>query len=1036
MLLRIICAFLLATSLAIGQQGWTVQFPSNGQIGVSPSAPITIHSSVPIDTAGWNGQDVPLVVLRDSIANATGPELRKQYRVAGQFTVVDEFTCTWTPRRLLPNTAYRCILGNQELTYTTAPEVATVVSCSVPVDAMRCDQAITIVMANPLPRGCDTDSVIIVEQLHQDGSWSTTPRAITIDDRSIHVVPIDRWQPNAQLRLRVRCSWYAGDARLDRTYEVMVRGATTVVCSGRLTSGEPITDEYGADLHRNSRVASSGDTVHLSAPRTVGPNLYFSHWESRDVPSINGDTTPVSRFTLSCTTMTRFCAVTAIYQRLDSVRIRCTIDSGTGRVMLYRMSGELIREITDSAVIDVAVNDGPLLCVASSTQTSTLLGWLYQGLKVQAGAIVIPTKRAVPMTSISVNPKFQTLQPSMQDIYRLRGSISDVDANPLFNVLDAVRFTTPYEYESSTPANRTMCVTAQRCWEIIGYLDHSVGVPIWFDKGLQDYCITSELLKPENHVVFFARRKVIDLRVESVLLGSEDPSNVLKNRAPHPETRIEVQREQDVAGQREWVSMTSTNCIIDGVSTSRFQVACGDNLRIVIHPATQRGQQWRWWSTLPKYAVPVGNGGTNPSRFALVVDADIAGFDATDCEGAPLGHREIRIQAAFRQQMIIESIGLRVRVNAQGERELARFEERWFDPLTYYDRDADEPSDGRHLEYIARRGTPIRVRFSLPLDPLSIFNRSVSAESFDNILLTDPNAEDLDFHVYADTNGNTNLLSSTGQFLDIVEFFVCEPHSRPRKQALHTGAIDLTVRSSIQSYSGDPLRAAQSFALRRMEVPGFGMKLRSIKLHNDGDWDLWPFVNRGEIYHAAYGGNLTPRRALLTDHGFTRMPSCNEQQGSIGECTTLHGDTDGPLSFGDHALWLQTSWMGLADLAWVRLSTWDEDCKDENDCLVNRMGDVIDSLRVRVAKYNVPIEMAALDWKALIPDLIKTGVDIIDALVVPDEQDDFLAECSVLEDSQTLWGMRNSQAPFMSRYHENADYEFRGQWYTARAVVR
>lgn len=1036
MLLRVICALLLAQTMAIGQQGWTVQFPSNGQIGVSPSAPITIHSSVPIDTAEWNRQDVPFFVLRDSIAHAVGPERRKQYRVAGQFSFTDEFTCTWTPRRLLPNTAYRCVLGNQEYVYTTAPDVPSVVSCSMPFGAMRCDQTISIVMTSPLPPGCVPDSVFIVEQLRQDGSWGIAPDAITFDDRTAYVTPIDRWQPNAQLRLRVRCSWYAGDASLDRTYECMVRGATTVVCNGRLTSGEPITDEYGADLHRNSRVGTFGDTIQLNVPRTVGPNLYFSHWESRDVPSINGDTMPVTLFPLSCETMNRFCAVTAVYQRLDSVRIRCTVDSVTGHVMLYRMSGELVREITDSAIVSVALNEGPFLCVASSAQTSILSGWVYQGQKLQAGAIVIPTKRAVPMSNLSVNPKFQTLQPSLQDIYRLRGSVTDVDADPLFNVTDAVRFTTPYEFESSTPAARTLCVTAQRCWEIIGYLDHAVGAPIWFDKGLQDYCITSELLKPENHVVFFVRRKVIDLRVESVLLGSEDPADVLRNRAPHPETRIEIQREQDVAGQREWVSLASTNCIIDGVSTTRFQVACGDNLRIVVHPATQRGQQWRWWNALPKYVVPAGNGGTQPSRYTLVVDTDIAGFDATDCEGAQLGHREIRIQAAFRQQMVIESIGLRVRVNAQGERQLARFEERWYDPLTYYDCDADEPTDGRHLEYIARRGTPIRVRFSLPLDPLSVFNRSVSAESFDNILLTDPHADDLDFHVYADTSGNTNLLSSTGQFLDVVEFFVCEPHSRPRKQALHTGAIDLTVRSSIQSYSGDPLRATQTFALRRMEMPGFGMKLRSMKLHSDGDWDLWPFVNRGEIYQAAYGGNLTPRRALLTDHGFTRMPSCEEQQGSSGECTTLHGDTDGPLSFGDHALWLQTSWMGLADLSWVRLSTWDEDCKDEDDCLVNRMGDVIDSLRVRVAKYNVPVEMAALDWKALIPDLIKTGVDIIDALVVPDEQDDFLAECTVLEDSQTLWGMRNPQAPFMNRYHENADYEFRGQWYTARAAVR
>ncbi|MFN5875298.1 MAG: hypothetical protein ACK45E_03370, partial [Ignavibacteria bacterium] len=172
------------------------------------------------------------------------------------------------------------------------------------------------------------------------------------------------------------------------------------------------------------------------------------------------------------------------------------------------------------------------------------------------------------------------------------------------------------------------------------------------------------------------------------------------------------------------------------------------------------------------------------------------------------------------------------------------------------------------------------------------------------------------------------------------------------------------------------------------------------------------------------------------DRGFARLPNCEEQQGKPGECTQTHGDEDGPLDFGEHSLWLQTSWMEPEDLAWVAISTWDEDCKDENDCLVNRMEEVVDSLRVRAAKYNVPIEAAALDWKALIPDLVKTGIDLIDAFVAPDDQDDFLAEATVLEDSQTRWGMRNAEAPFITRYHENGQYTFKGQWYTSRAVVR
>jgi hypothetical protein len=129
-------------------------------------------------------------------------------------------------------------------------------------------------------------------------------------------------------------------------------------------------------------------------------------------------------------------------------------------------------------------------------------------------------------------------------------------------------------------------------------------------------------------------------------------------------------------------------------------------------------------------------------------------------------------------------------------------------------------------------------------------------------------------------------------------------------------------------------------------------------------------------------------------------------------------------------------YMGSSDLAWVTLSTWDEDCKQEDNCIVNRIGGVIDSLKKRAAKYEVPINTAALDWKMLIPDLVKTGLDLIDALVVPADQDDFLSSITYLEDSQTLWGMKGPTAPNFDVYHENATYHLKGQWYTSRAVVR
>lgn len=1036
MLFRITVVFLLAQILAHGQDAWKVLFPSDGQADVSPSAVITVRCPYPIDTSQWRAQDYPFVVLRDSIAQITPRETWTRHRVVGRYQVNDEYTFSWIPRRLLPSTRYRCLSGAGEFTFVTAPDVPSVLRCNIPNEAINCGQQLEVELTSPLPEGCLADSVFVVEQLASAGLWRPAPHNILRTGTGVRITPVGRWQQNAQLRLRVRCSWYAGDKQLDRTYEAMVRGAAKVVCTVRERHGRVIDKQHITGLETNNRVVVSGDTLRIRAPRILKPDLVFSHWDCPQLPELHADTTLQSECEVSCENMYGEIRIEAVYERRDSIRVRVEVDSG-GSVDVYTTLGEYLGHVTDTTTISSHVAHGNLVCIAKPGKEALFSMWLYQGSIVGSSAIVIPGRQAISVYNLSLNPRFQVLRPTLQDRYRLRGSITDVDADPLYSAADAVRFTTPYEYESTAPGTRPLCVAADRCWEIIGYCDQSSGTPVWFDRGLREYCITAEMLDPENHVVFFVRRIVVDLRIESVLLGSEDPLDILRDKHPHPETQIEVQREEVVAGQREWVSLTSTECRDQGTHRTRYQLKCGDNVRLVVHPAQHRGQQWRWWSALPKYVVPAGGGtGVHPATYRLVVDTDIAPFDATDCNGTSLDHREIRMQAAFRQLMIIESIGLRVRVNAQGDRQQARFEERWFDPLVYYDRDADEPTDGRQLEYIPRRGTPIRIRFSLPLDPLSVLGGSVSAESFDNILLTNPNEQDLDFSVQADTTGNTNILSSTGQFLDVVELFVCDPTTKPRKQALHTGSVDFTCGTGVRSYSGQMLRASQTFALRRMEMPGYGIKLNTVEYFDDGDWDLWPFVNRGELYHAVYGGNLTARKALLTDHGFTRMPSCDEQQGTIGECTTVHGDEDGPLAFGERSLWLQTSWMDQADLAWVRMSTWDEDCKDDNDCLVNRLDEVIDSLRSRVAKFNVPVDMAALNWKMLLPDIIKTGVDLIGAMAKPDDQDDFIAECTILEDSQTLWGMRTQQAPYIRRYHENADYEFKGQWYTSRAVVR
>ena len=1036
MLIRLLLLLLFFQYLAIAQDEVAISFPSHGSSGISPSSPVIFRSLMPIDSAAILRDPHALMVVRDSIARRFPKSDWFRYRIHGSIVGHADSVYAFIPSRLLPSTTYRISAGGSEYVFTTSGNVPSVSYCSLATsDVITCADTIRVGFNAYLPTGVAVDSVVIIEQQQQDGVWGYVPCSVTINGLDCIVIPKGGWTAGNQLRVRIRCSWYAGDTYLDRVYESMVRGASRLTCDVRVPLGNNHNMDLLEKVGANGRVVVVGDSFTIDAPKFVAPNLQFSHWESTYLKQINGDSSAHVTQVLACEQARRELRVTAVYTESEDVTIRLEIDS-SGLVDVFRQSGQHLGSFRDTTTLVMRVDEGPLLLTAKTTLRSYPISVRVNGKVYQTGAIVIPTKLATRAPSICINPKFEILEPTNDTLYRLRGSIADLHPDELHDVYSAVRFTTPYQYESANSGVRTICVEADACWEIVGYHDQSVGSPIWFDDGVSRYCLTAEMLDPENHVVFYARRKSVDLRLELALLGSEDPRSQLFTKTVHPETRIDVQREELAGGQKIWVSLLSSQCVDAGLRIMRYGLRCGDNVRFVVYPATHRGQQWRWWSAINGYTQPtLQRPGPSPI-YTMVVDPSVATHNAKDCEGQDLSHREIRIQGAFRQKMIVESIGLRVRVNALVDRWNARFEERWFDPLTYYDKDVDEPVDGRQLEYIPRMGTPVRARFSLPLDVETIHNKTIKAESFDNVLLTDPHANDLDFIIYSDTTGNTNVLSSTGQFLDIIEIMVCDPTTKPRLQALHTGSIDVTYSQRLRSYFGDVLEAPVTLALRRMELPGYGVKLRSINVHDDGDWDLWPFVNRGELYQAVYGGDMTSRRALQTDKAFVRLPDCSEQQGIIGECTTLHGDTDGPLSFGERPLWMQTAWMDASDIAWVQISTWDEDCKDENDCLTNRLGDVIDSLRVRVSKYNVPIEAAALDWKALIPDIVKTGVDLIDALVVPDDQDDFLAESSIIEDSQTLWGMRSAEAPFITRSHENADYVFRGQWYTTRAVVR
>ncbi|HLP28928.1 MAG TPA: hypothetical protein VK147_09835 [Candidatus Didemnitutus sp.] len=1068
---RIIISLVVLMSLSAHAQNVPLLqpvFPQPGQNGVAISSSIVIRAPATIDArsvtvlapdaeiSGWRPTEPTILVVRESIAQRTDPMRLGEHAIVGRTEFDDQRTMRWTPMTLLENTTYRCIVRNValdqqaggmmcaplEFTFTTAHGVPRVAATTLDsTSVISCARDICVRFTEPLPYPGLMERVVLPELLHADGTWRQleTVRRLSADRTSVVISPRGSWPISSSIRIRCEMSTLTGDAYDDRTLVGVVRGASKIAFDVKSTDGRPVPDHVRTAVTSVDNVIHVGTPLIATIPTDLPEHWRFVRWESRDIPQVHGKTTHRIDETIPCQLYSESLSIHAIIEHLDTITVAFTIDSG-GTMDVYDQVGRHLGTITTSGTISITSATTNLNCVATPSPNYSFSAWSSSLPPINgsmAASIVIPTKglKAVPGTY--VNPQFKPLNPQRTEIYRLSARIVDTDPDETFKVDDGVAFTTEREFEDMVEGQRTICVQASRCWEVIGYHDPSAGPPVWFDGGRAELCVTSKLLDPENNLVFYARRKQIELRLERVLLGSEDPNNILVGKQPHPETRVDVELRKRINGQLVWQPMSQISCSEGARQYNRYAFKCGDNIRFVVRAATKRGEEWRWWSRIDRYAIPaVENITEKVQTYTMVVDFDVAQFDGMNCLGQPTGLREIRTQAAFRQYFGIESVGLRVRGNAKGERNSAKFEERWYDPATYFDLDPDEPRSGRHLEYIARKGTSVKLKFTMPVDGPSVLAGSISAESFDNFLISDPQATGLDFTVTTGPHGNTNFLPANGQSADIVEFFICDPTTSPIKQALHGGIIDVTCTTGLMSASGEHLRNAHLFTLRRMELPGLGLRLRDATFAFDGDWDFWPFENNGEVYHAMYGADLAEDAALLTTQGFARIPDCGQQQGAQGECTTEHNDKGAPLNFGDKVVWLQTAWMGESDLAWWSMSSWDEDCKDENDCLVNRLGDVIEAVKKRTEQYGNSGSKKDLDWRTILPDIVKTGVDMIAALLPPDEQDEPLGEASFLEDRQNLWGMRSAIAPRIEAHHENVTYRLRGQWFVTRAVVR
>lgn len=1072
-ILTLCLAILLAqwSSTTAQNNGLTAVFPTHGSTGIDPDAPLIIRSLAPIipESITFNYPDsdqfgniaqTPTIALLPSALKDKPSAIQRREMVIGRYLLQNERTIRFEHGRLAPSTSYTVVVsrvgiwGGQilptlEFEFTTRDDVFRLKACTLDsVQQIECNRPLYVEFTSNIRDAVpDPNRLLVVEALENNMGdiWIMKPFLpdISPDGKTVRISPIEGWAPGSALRLSCQLSSVTGSAADDRQFTTVIRQAGKLTINVVATDNRTVPDWIASQFEDLNQVAIANTEIDLPAPPNLGDRWRFVRWES---PDINISSGRFAKVTFPCNLIKSNLIINAIVDRIDSIAFAVNIDSG-GIVNVYNDAGMLIRtiDVSDTIVISDTLRQPILMAVPSS-------GFSFSQWAAPSGTINgSVSATAIIGTSIQYqlgtnwnngtlpwfNPRYKKDDP-LSETYKLRGVLEDVDDSRQFDVNKGVRFTTDQKFESGTADIKTICVVADRCWQIVGYSISNSQSMVNFD-GVQSVCIDAQLTKPENVVTIYAQRKPIYLRVEKVLLKSDDFEDVILNKTMSSESYVRVERRTiDYLGRLEWVSYPSVTCFDNGIPFSTYRFSCGDEVRIRTKGSAIRAEVWQYFAEKELYVIPShSETADGEDRYTMVVDLDNAYFDAMDCQKKSYDAPEIRVRACFLQKFGIASIGLTVRTVKNENREMSTFEERWYDPLLYRDLASDEPRGSHQIEYVPFHGTRVRVEFTLPIDIQSVYSGGMKARSYGNMLVTNPKERDIDFEVasFDDEHINFEARNSTG--LNTVVFDVNDPRTSPRRQALHGGLIDLFCYTSLKSFSGLPLETRALFILDRMELPGYSLSLKSINFAFDGDWDFWPIENYGEIYLATYGGDMAAHKALMTESAFQRIPDCQEQQGTVpDECTIDHSDKHNPLDFGSHLLWIQPYWMDLKDYVWFYCAAYDEDCKDERDCWVNRMAEVIYHVRDRAEQYQSTDRSVNLNWPAIIPDLIAVGAEFLGTLLTPDEQDDYLGQVTFLEGADTWWGMMRSTAPLIYVDHPNVRMTLEGRFYVNKMVIR
>jgi hypothetical protein len=1055
-LLMCFSLFIGAYSMTIAQ--WQVNFPAENAGNIATNSAIVVQAPAAIfpnsvsiaypepEANGIIADQPTVMILDDAIAERTPRVNWPEKSIVGEFAFDNPQTLRFTPHRLLPNTRYRVVVSSvllaggyvvqpREWTFRTVIPVPEIVNCSIERNLnLRCSDSINLVFSTPVD--APTTQLQSLITLRYMGSDSVIPIMAQYvknnDNTALTITPFAPWKTGAVVQLT--CHWQAitGNELSNRRYSGKVLSASKISIKAISIDSTILPDSVAAETGLLDRPLFRDQNIMLATPEWIGQRWQFIRWECTNMPELANPTESIQEVTLGCAYYGGNIGIRALYKYHDSATIVVQADSHQ-TISIHNTAGAVVASVSNGTMQFSMKGAGTnYFMSATTTGNYTSTAWNAANTPFNNATTTIVALNAVVQQAVIVNPpninnpvripviRNNPFNPVIVEEYKLKVSVIDDDHEKIEAGVD-YEWLTDTEFVSVTPATRLVKFLAKDNFEIMAVYSESHGTHYYAgDDPKKEYEAELELLKPINHVTILVRRTRAILRSETRVLKTRNGTEFYPG--VHPDETVTIAIISKVPRAQKWKTVSKLACNEHGIASYLSTIPMGSEVRYIIETSEVKGSEFIRFGTPSYYVAPTLISST-PQRkeYEVTINENMFSHIFQDCGDGIT--RESRARLEFFRGFGIDKIGLSVRVKPAGKRETARFELRWYEPDLVQYPDADETEGGHQMEYVPFWGTDVQIRFTSAVNINTVRNGGLNADVYQGILPQDPSSRMLDGFIVSAADGRCFAMDQNGQSKTI-KFRIADPSTSPRKQASYNAIIDFGVSENITSLAGAHLISDFYTTLQNVEIPGVVYKLTGIEYEYDYDPDfIW--ANSGEMYHSVWSGNATKSGPRILESDFRRIPGCDGHATPKPESCMREWDDDDGVQPYDNVVYQEPFFFELNDTPWFRIDSYDEDCKQDDNCLFNALNSVLDQVKTKAK--TITVDGSKRDQvRHYTGDLISFGAEIIQSLLPENQQDDNTGEMEFLENHGSVYGMWNSLWPNLRYEHTNNTYSITG----------